>query len=53
MIVKKLIYVESHLNPADRPSCGLTSSSLHIHNRLKRLFPLLPDLAELFVPGDW
>jgi hypothetical protein len=53
MIVKKLIYVESRLNPADRPSRGLTSSSLHLHNRLKRNFSLPPDLAELFVPGDW
>jgi hypothetical protein len=53
MIVKKLIYVESHLNPADRPSRGLASPSLLVHNRLRRLFPLPPDLADLFVPGDW
>jgi hypothetical protein len=50
---KKLIYIESRLNPADRPSRGLASSSLPLHNRLKRLFPLPPDLAELFVTGAW
>jgi hypothetical protein len=41
MIVKKLIYVESRLNPADRPSRGLASSSLPLHNRLcKAKFPI-------------
>jgi hypothetical protein len=53
MIAKKLIYVESRLNPADRPSRGLAFSSLPLHNHLRRHFSLPPDLAELFVPGDW
>jgi hypothetical protein len=53
MIVKKSIYIESHLNPVDCPSRGLMSSSIPIHKYLKQLFVLLPDLVELFGPGDW
>lgn len=49
-IVPKLAYVESKLNPADRPSRGLPSFPLD--KRLTRRFELPPDLAELFVDGD-
>jgi hypothetical protein len=50
MIVPKLTYVESKLNPADAPS---HRRALPLHNRLQRKFKLPADLAELFVVGDW
>jgi hypothetical protein len=50
MIVLKLTYVESKLNPADAPS---RRHALPLHNCLQQKFKLPANLAELLVVGDW